>query len=139
MFCVQLDSLRKRLDGAIAEKDKAAHARNDLEREMYLEKQASAKQLEKMEDELASLKDNNQVCYITLFPCFFLVFLLFLCLSSPHGDHILCLSLSHVCYIPLFPFRSFLSCVVAVLMLIKWSPHGSVFAGNFKFRPIVRF
>ncbi|XP_070192077.1 ankyrin repeat domain-containing protein 26-like isoform X3 [Littorina saxatilis] len=56
----ELDSLQKRLQGAFAEKDKAVHARNDLERDCQLEKQNHSRYVERKEEEVNMLKDNNQ-------------------------------------------------------------------------------
>ena len=60
-FPLQLDSLQNRLLAANMEKDKAVNARNDLERDYHMEKQAHLRFVERKEDEVNMLKDNNQV------------------------------------------------------------------------------
>ncbi|KAL8595237.1 hypothetical protein ACOMHN_043389 [Nucella lapillus] len=56
----ELDSAQKRLQVAVTEKDRAVHARNDLERQCQLEKQGHTRDMEHKEEELGILKDNNQ-------------------------------------------------------------------------------
>ena len=53
--------MQKRLQAASLEKDKAVSARNDLERDYHLEKQTHLRLVERKEDELSMLKENNQV------------------------------------------------------------------------------
>ena len=45
----------------MSEKDKAVHARNDLERDLHLLKQGHGRDMERKDDEISSLKDNVQV------------------------------------------------------------------------------
>ena len=72
-FPLQLDSLQNRLLAANMEKDKAVNARNDLERDYHMEKQAHLRFVERKEDEVNMLKDNNQVREESMLQWFWLI------------------------------------------------------------------
>nr|KAG5711398.1 hypothetical protein BaRGS_025825 [Batillaria attramentaria] len=57
----ELESLQKRLLSANTEKDRAVQARNELEHDYQREKQSALRDKERKDEELAMLKDNNQL------------------------------------------------------------------------------